>query len=123
MVRSQTMGTHVVGDEPEHELVAGEIALVLDLRSYRLTAIKKATYRFADRFTAVLGSPEQDRLPVSLRFRTNISPATAREATCAFFQELLDQELREQIAEETNPIRTLILAHAFSNADLIKRDK
>ena len=117
------MGEHVAGDEPALELVAGEISLVLDLRSYRLTAIKKAAYRFADRFTAVLGSPEQDRLPVALRFRTNVSPATAREATRAFFQELLDQELREQIAEETNPVRTLILAHAFSNADLIKRDK
>jgi hypothetical protein len=38
-----------------------------------------------------------------------------------FFQELLDQELREQIAEEINPVRTLILAHAFSKVDLIKR--
>jgi His-Xaa-Ser system protein HxsD len=117
------MGSHVAGDETEHELVAGEIALVLDLRIYRLAAIKKAAYRLADRFTAVLGSPEQDRLSVSLRFKVNVSPVAAREATRAFFQELLDQELREQIAEETNPVRTLILAHAFSNADLIRRDK
>jgi His-Xaa-Ser system protein HxsD len=117
------MGSHAAGDEAEHELVAGEIALVLDLRSYRLTAIKKAAYRFADRFTAMLGSPEHDRLPVSLRFKANVSPAVAREVTRAFFQELLDQDLREQIAEETNPVRTLILAHAFSNVDLIKRDK
>lgn len=38
-----------------------------------------------------------------------------------FFQELLDQELREHIADETNAVRTLILAHAFSNVDLIER--
>jgi His-Xaa-Ser system protein HxsD len=44
------------------------------------------------------------------------------EVVRQFFQELLDQELREQIAEETAPVRTLILAHAFSKADLIKRE-
>jgi His-Xaa-Ser system protein HxsD len=116
------MGAHVISDGGEIELVAGEIKLVLDLRSYRLVAIKKAAYRFADRFTAMLGSPDQDRLPVALRFKPNVSPSAAREATREFFQELLDQELREQIAEETNAVRTLILAHAFSNVDLIKRD-
>jgi His-Xaa-Ser system protein HxsD len=117
------MGVQITDAGDEIQLVAGEIALVLDLRSYRLVAIKKAAYRFADRFTAMLGSPEHDRLPVSLRFKPNISPPVAREATREFFQELLDQELREQIAEETNAVRTLILAHAFSNADLIRRDK
>lgn len=100
----------------------GEIALVLDLRSYRLSAIKKAAYRLADRFTAVLGSPEHDRVPLALRFKPGIADAAAREAVRQFFQELLDQELREHIAEETGAVRTLILAHAFSNVDLIKRE-
>jgi len=107
--------------ECEGELVNGEIALVLDLRSYRLSAVKKTAYRFADRFTAVLGSPENDRLSLSLRFKANVAESAAREVTRQFFQELLDQELRELVAAETNAIRTLILAHAFSNVDLIKR--
>lgn len=108
------------GDD-ELKLVDGVIAIVLDLRVYRLAAIKKAAYRFADRCTAILGSPDQDRIPVSLRFKPNVGEGAAREVTRQFFQELLDQELREHIAEETNAVRTLILAHAFSNADLIKR--
>jgi His-Xaa-Ser system protein HxsD len=107
----------------EGEFANGEIALMLDLRSYRLTAIKKAAYRFADRFTTVLGSPEVDRVPLALRFRSGVAEATARECVRQFFQELLDQELREHIAEETNAVRTLILAHAFSNVDLIERGK
>lgn len=110
-----------VAGEPELELVNGAIDLAIDLRVYRLSAIKKAAYRFADRFTAVLGSPEHDCLSLSLRFKTNVAEATARETARQFFQELLDQELREQVAEETNAVRTLILAHAFSNVDLIKR--
>ena len=116
------MGSRVVVEpERELELVNGAIEITIDLRVYRLAAIKKAAYRFADRFTAVLGSPENDRLPLSLRFKATVAESMAQEIARQFFQELLDQELREQVAEETNAIRTLILAHAFSNVDLIKR--
>lgn len=105
-----------------HDLVDGAIALDLDLRSYRLAAIKKAAYRFADRFTAVLGAADGDALRVTLQFRPAIAAAAANEAVRAFYQELLDQELREHIADETNAVRTLILAHAFSQVDLIRRE-
>ena len=59
----------------------------------------------------------------TLRFKSTVTEARAREVANQFFQELLDQELREQIADETSAVRTLILAHAFSKADLIKRDE
>src|SRR5689334_8075438 len=112
------------GDDPERgfALVEGAIALMIDVRVYRLTAVKKAAYRLADRCTAVIGVPDEHRLPVSLHFRPGTGEPGAREGVRAFYQELLDQELREQIAEETEPVRTLILAHAFSKIDLIKRD-
>ena len=116
------------GPEPEPDagrelaLVDGAIALMIDVRVYRLGAVKKAAYRLADRCTAILGALDEPLLPVSLRFAPAISETAAREVARAFFQELLDQELREQIAEETSAIRTLILAAAFSKADLIKRE-
>ena len=110
------------GTEPELRLIDGAIGLVIDVRVYRLGAVKKTAYRLADRCTAIIGALDGDLLPVSLRFKAGTTEASAREAARAFFQELLDQELREQIAEETNAVRTLILAHAFSKADLIKRD-
>lgn len=111
------------GDEAGGEiaLVDGEVTLALDLRCYRLSAIKRAAYRLADRFTAVLGSPTDSQQPVVLRFKSSVTPTVAREATRGFYQELLDQELRAQIAEETEPVRTLILAYAFSNVDLVAR--
>ena len=111
-----------MNDGARTELVDGEIHIVLDTRSYRLAAIKKAAYRFADRFTAILGPPDGDRIAVTMQFRAGASSAFAGEAMRQFYQELLDQELREHIAEETNPVRSLILAHAFSNIDLIRRD-
>lgn len=112
-----------MGTEPELQMIDGVIGLVIDVRVYRLTAVKKAAYRVANKCTAILGPPDDHLLPVSLRFKPGTTEASAREAARTFFQELLDQELREQIAEETNPVRTLILAHAFSKADLIKRDE
>jgi len=112
-------------DDPElgFALVDGAIALVIDVRVYRLTAVKKTAYRLADRCTAVIGALADPLVPVTLRFKPGTTEAGARETARLFFQELLDQELREQIADETSAVRTLILAHAFSKADLIKRDE
>lgn len=100
----------------------GAIETTIDLRTYRLTAIKKAAYRLANRCTAILGAASGDTLPVTFRFRPGTSETSAIEVVRAFFEELLDQDLREQVAEETAPMRTLILAQAFSKVDLIRRD-
>lgn len=100
----------------------GAIELTLDLRVYRMAAVKKAAYRFADRFTAVIGSPNGDTLPVRLMFKPNTKEATMREIVRFFYEELLDQELREEVAAEVGPMRMLILAQAFSKTDLIRRE-
>ena len=97
------------------------IALTIDLRIYRLAAVKKTAYRVAHRCTSVLGAIDGANLLCSLRFKPGTTEATGREAARLFFQELLDQELREQIGAETDSVRTLILAQAFSKVDLIKR--
>lgn len=100
----------------------GAVNTTIDVRAYRLTAIKKAAYRLANRCTVVLGPPDEHAVPVSFRFRPGTAEETALEAVRAFYDEVMDQELREQIAEETAPLRTLILAHAFSKVDLLRRD-
>ncbi|MCW5801091.1 MAG: His-Xaa-Ser system protein HxsD [Deltaproteobacteria bacterium] len=105
----------------EYELVDGAIPLTIDLRAYRLGAIKKAGYRLAERCTLVIARVEGECLFGSLAFRPTVDAAAAREVARQFFQELLDQELREELAEETSSMRALILAHAFSKTDLIRR--
>src|SRR5262249_43600748 len=105
--------------ERDFAVIDGAIALMIDVRVYRLTAVKKAAYRMADRCTAVIGALTDTLVPVTLRFKPGTTESGAHEAARLFFQELLDQELREQIADETSDVRTLILAHAFSKADLL----
>lgn len=107
---------------PVARLVIGHVDLSLDPKCYRLTAIQKAAYRLAERCTAVIGSPTETTIPVMLQFKPTTTEDSAKETVRLFYQELLDQELREKIGEETAPIRALILAHAFSNTDLIKRE-
>jgi His-Xaa-Ser system protein HxsD len=98
----------------------GKLQGTLDLRVYRLTAIKKAAYRLAHRCTATIGGVNGDEVWIALDIKGADPEANADAIRRAFLQELVDQELREQVAEETAPLRALILAQAFSNTDLIK---
>lgn len=83
---------------------------------YRLTAIKKAVYRFGDRCFPQLEVQPNGRVVVILAQKTGKSlPTTLQEDFCC---EVLDQELREVVAEETGRVRDLILAQAFSGVSL-----
>jgi His-Xaa-Ser system protein HxsD len=94
---------------------------MLDTAVYRLAAIQKTGYRLAERFTLAVGSPEGTRLPVMLMLPPGAS-ASATELVKGFYRELCDQELRESIAEQTKDVRALLLAHAFSRTDLVRRE-
>ncbi|WP_225408637.1 His-Xaa-Ser system protein HxsD [Stigmatella hybrida] len=119
MSGSPSLSPDVPGAFSFHE---GVVLLTLDLRVYRLAAVQKASYRFAEHFTVVLGTPDGQLLPVTCLFRPDTREAEALNVVRRYFQELLDQELREQIGEETRSVRALILAQAFSRTGLIRRD-
>jgi His-Xaa-Ser system protein HxsD len=97
---------------------AGRVCFVVDLRVYRLAAVQGAAYRLAARCTAVLGEVAGDSMCVELMFAEMTSEARALEVAREFFQELLDQELRQKIGAETAPLRNAILAHAYSRSGL-----
>ena len=100
----------------------GTVRVVLNADAYRLAAVQRTSYAFADQCTALIGRVDVGELPISLIFRAATTEKEALNVARRFLQDLLDQELREQIREETGPIRSLILAHAFSRTNLIRRD-
>jgi His-Xaa-Ser system protein HxsD len=100
----------------------GSIQVDVDVRVYRVSAVQKTAYRFADKCAVVMGALGANSLAITLAFRPAIQEREALDVARLFFQDLLDQELREQIAGETSAVRALILAHAFSNTDLIRRE-
>ncbi|PUE43643.1 His-Xaa-Ser system protein HxsD [Limnohabitans sp. Hippo3] len=90
--------------------------LNLSKEIYSLAATQKAAYRFIDRLT-ILIEPDGDE------WLCNIDPVTGQEENLNehlndFKRELLDQQLRVQIKEETEAVRNLILAYTFSRTGL-----
>ena len=99
----------------------GAVHTWVDLRVYSVAAAQKAAYRIAERCTVVLGAIDGETLRLTLTFSRPPEETHALEVARLFFRELLDEELREQVGEQTRAMRTLILVHAFSKTDLIDR--
>ncbi len=89
-----------------------EVMLTLSTTIYRLAAIKKAAYRLGNRCAALIELTTDGNVALKLISKRIGDSTQSLEAD--FLTELLDQELRETIAEETAPIRNLLLAQAFS---------
>ena len=90
--------------------------LEIDEQIYCLEAVQKAAYRFIDRLTILITNADGKLIcEVSAvegfqeQFEANIAN---------FKRELLDQQLRKKIKDETEPARNLILAYAFSRTGL-----
>ena len=94
--------------------------ITLDSSVYRLSSIKKAAYRFGDRCYVLIHSGPDREVKVYLRlkdFGLDLSSVLGD-----YLNEVLDQDLRESIAEQTDALRSLIIAHAFSQTSLIDTD-
>lgn len=96
--------------------MSGE-CLAFDQSVYSLEAVQKAAYRFIDRLTILISKTDTQIL-------CEIAPIEGRlskpfdETIDDFKRELLDQQLRFQIKAETESVRNLILALAFSRSGL-----
>lgn len=83
---------------------------------YSLKAILAAGYKFSDRFAVLVDTDGDDRWAVFL-----IGPdGTVIETILAdFTKELGDQQLRAALEDEFGSLRTLIVAQAFSEGNLL----
>jgi His-Xaa-Ser system protein HxsD len=90
--------------------------LEIDEQLYCLEAVQKSAYRFIDRLTVLIAK-------VDGQLVCEIEPVSGTEDQldgniANFKRELLDQQLRKQIKDETESARNLILAYAFSRSGL-----
>jgi His-Xaa-Ser system protein HxsD len=88
-----------------------------DVCAYSTDAIQRAAYRLCDRLSIDLVSDGAASL-CTLHIQTS-DDDVADAAVHDFRNEVLDQTLRERIRTETQDVRNLILALAFSNTDLV----
>jgi His-Xaa-Ser system protein HxsD len=89
------------------------VRLTLDSSVYSLDAVKKAAYRFSDRFAADI-SATPDQIICDLTYAPGLGEGEQASMVAEFRKELLDQDLRETIGRETAAVRNAILAVAFS---------
>jgi His-Xaa-Ser system protein HxsD len=97
----------------------GQLSATISFSSavHKLEAVKKAAYRFS-RFASVSIHPDDQGFTCTLNFHSQVKQAEVATLLRDFEIEVLDQGLRESIAEETGSIRNTILAHVFSKTGL-----
>jgi len=86
---------------------------------FSLPAVKKAAYKFLNAFTADINL-DQDEIICTLTFTPPLNEELTSRLIEDFKKEVLDQDLREQIRSETEPIRKLIFALAFSKTGIAR---
>ena len=91
------------------------VELTFDATSHSVDAIQRAAYRFSDRVSCALTSGEAEHRCLL----TAVGDTDLDALTADFRTEVLDQVLRERIRAETEPIRTMILAQAFSKTGVV----
>jgi His-Xaa-Ser system protein HxsD len=95
--------------------MATELKLTFENSVFGHEAIKRALYRFADRCSCEIAS--DDKLTVVTVYSNESENPAQLEADIR--NEILDQDLRSSIAQDTQHVRNLILANAFSKTNLI----
>ena len=102
--------------------VRQERVVEFDGRVFSLTAIKKAAYKYLDAFVCDISVHDQT-VKCLLVFTTPRSDAGCVPIVDDFKQEVLDQDLREKLKAETESVRNLILAHAFSRTGIVTNEQ
>ena len=88
--------------------------LELDASVYPTDVIEAASYRFIDKFSVVI-SPSAEINIVEISFDND---SNKEQLTQLFKKELVDQKLRKRIRSETEQVRNLVIAYAFSRSEL-----
>jgi His-Xaa-Ser system protein HxsD len=100
---------------------AKTISVNFDNHVFSLSAIKKAAYKYIDSFSADI-TLTNDEVRCLLKLTSPRSDESFVSLVDDFKKEVLDQDLREQLKVETEPVRNLILAHAFSKTGIINNE-
>ncbi len=96
--------------------------LRFDDRVFSLPAVKKAAYKYINSFTADI-TLEGNDIVCGLTFASPANEERASRLIEDFKKEVLDQDLREHVKAETEPIRNLIFALAFSKTGIVGNEQ
>jgi His-Xaa-Ser system protein HxsD len=107
--------------QPAVRLANGVLAFSVDLRLFTSEAVLRAAYKFTDRCHIFLQSGASDHILMAM-MRPKQGVATD-PLVGEFANELLDQRLRERLEQQFGNLRTLIVAQAFSEGNLLNDER
>ena len=93
--------------------------LYFDSNVFSLSTVKRALYRFADLCASDIRLIDK-QIKVTLYIPITANPLKIDDLCYRIRNEILDQDLRDTISQDTANIRTLILANAFSHTGLVE---
>ena len=104
------------------QLLDGDrLVLVINTRVYSLVAIFRTCYIFTNRCYLYL-SPEGDS-EIKIQIKAKTVGTDLNQVGGDFCNELINQEVRQNLAKETGKIRELIVAQAFAEGNLLDDTK
>ncbi len=89
----------------------------VDLKVYRLEAVKKCVYRLSGDWQIDISLTDTDKALV--RYAPANDQANSADFSYLFRQDLIDQEMRCVVQERTEAIKNLILAQAYAPVSLL----
>lgn len=93
------------------------VSVTFDVKTFSVNAVKSAAFRYIHLFTADI-AVIHEQVQCLLHFPSSFNEAKVQQVVNDFKKEVLDQDLRERLKAETETVRNLILAHAFSKTGL-----
>ena len=88
-----------------------------ETKKTNVSALKRAAYKFTD-LCAVELKQNNDITDCIFRFKAHLCEEDFKAFEIEFRNEVLDEELRLEISEQTESVRNLILAYAFSETGI-----
>lgn len=95
---------------------AGVVAVSVSRALYSKRVVLSAAYKLSDQWAVLVDDDGPERWALYL---VGLSPEGATEGLATLIHELTDQAVRERLDEETRDLRTLIVAQAFSEGNLL----
>ncbi|HKU51152.1 MAG TPA: His-Xaa-Ser system protein HxsD [Nitrospira sp.] len=94
------------------------LALEIDVSIYESSAIFRAAYKFTDRCYIFLARAEEASFLI-VTFRAKKEGQDLSDLIGLFCNELIDQQIRQELAREAGPVREIIVAQAFAEGNLL----
>jgi His-Xaa-Ser system protein HxsD len=110
-----TANSSWIHDSSEHTL-----SIFVDTNIYSLEVLFRTCYGFTDRCYLFLEQSDNPQI-IRVRFASKSLESPLSITAAEFSNELVNQRVRLDVANETRSIRELIVAQAFAETDLLDR--